>query len=133
MSLTDTSPAMKRRSASAGRILGHLGGKAKFRRIQPVKGDPRLGAEQWSLGEDSVQVQARAHRFTATRKKQDGFRERYDRIAVERAPFDDFGGLSDEWEVLLDDWTAVGNVVLSPSRTTWEADLRPIRASGVSP
>jgi hypothetical protein len=57
-----------------------------------------------------------------------GVRERYDRIAVERAPFEALGGLSDEWEVFLDDWTPVGKVTLSEDRTSWEADLRPVRA-----
>jgi hypothetical protein len=116
-----TTPAFDRLSASAGRILGHLGGEMSFRRLVAVK-DPRLGSETWSpSGEE---IPAAAHRFQGTRKKEGGVRERCEKIAVERAPFEDLGGLSDEWEVLLGgDWTALENVVLAEDRTTWEADL----------
>lgn len=116
-----SSPALARFSASAGRLLRHVGGELSFRRLVSTK-DPLLGSETWEP--EAGIVTAGADLFQATRKKDGGVRERYDKLAVELGPFEARGGLSDEWEVLLDgEWTALENVMVAEDGTTWEAEI----------
>lgn len=122
-----SSPAVLRLSESAGRILEHLGARLLFRQVTATP-DLLKGSEAWEPSESTIT--ARASRFWATRKREGGESERYERIEIEARPFDEAGGLSDEWEVELQEgWTPLEKVLLSDDETTFEADLCPVRTS----
>lgn len=121
------SPALDRLCESQGRILGHLGGEVLFRLLAPTS-DKRRGSESWTAS--GSPVTARARRYWATRKQEGGVIERFEKLAIERVPFDEFGGLSSEWQAqLAEGWTAIENVVLNDDETAFEADLCPVRTS----
>ena len=127
MTMPQTTPALARLTDSAARIIRHLGGETTFRKLAATK-DKRRGSEQWAVTVPSVTAGAR--RFFETRKKEGGERQRVERLAIERAPFDAHGGLTDEWEAALaEGWTPIENVVLSEDETQWEADLCPVKVA----
>jgi hypothetical protein len=121
------STAFDRLCESYRRILLHLGGEVVFRRLVQAS-DKRRGGESWEASGSPVTAAAR--RYWATRKQEGGVIQRYEKLAIERVPFEEFGGLSSEWQAqLAEGWTAIENVVINDDETGFEADLCPVRTS----